>query len=293
MKKIKADIKELKQKENSTRGLYTSRVLVANVKGAVEGRSQASGGLVFRYDLNHCTGIEGPMAKFRYYNPSAPSSLVIADFTTGDYSKVANVVRSHVKITMRANYHTDIHVSCWEYRVESDTDIVMPTGWTLALQDMSNETTATAGPTLNTNSLIFPTDCPLLTDIWIMKLVSKKLLKVGQERTFFLAGPDKPFEYDPALFDNHPLEYQKQYGARGLLFRLHGPISHDSVVANEVTYGRAAVDVIQENVYVYDYEAGAGITFVETTEGLDDQTTAPQEGLSIYPSDPTQEGYAL
>lgn len=210
--------------------------------------------------LNNISNLETVCAQLRYYDPSDPSNLVVADFTTGTYFKEVLFVKCTLHVTIRCNYNLPVEVTVYRCDVKADTDQNPSDCLASGTPDMTNAT--------STNPLIYPSDINLLNDLWYVKKIHRSLIQAGAQRTFTMSV-DKPFNYDPHLTDTHALSFQRVFYGTAMLFRYRGVPAHDSV-ADEQGLQNCEVDVEMRRTWKVKYNAGADIKYIYTdTSGLD------------------------
>jgi len=229
--------------------------------------------------LAGCGVLEGVIDAVKYYDPTAPTTLVSANLLTGSYKKSIQFKKMHFTCMAKNNYVIPCYVDIYMFMPKADTSIVPETAMTNSLADSSN--------VAYTSPLIFPSDCYQLMDIWKIVKHKRMFLAPGAqcEVTF---SHNSSFNYDPSLVDSEAAEYQKRYGGYSGLIRVSGVLGHDSVTA-QVTNNKAGVDVQWTRIHTVVYDAGIDTTYIE----VDDNPGTIANTLQVTNMDTQQETYAL
>lgn len=242
---LKKQIKDLRQSMLSDQATHTHRRRdVLKVGCSV---NQVSNSLT---DSTATGTLEAAMANLRYYNPSAPATLVTADASTGTYTRQIHFKSIYEKLTIRNNYQIPAKVTVWSCVPRADTNTSPATFYSDAVSDQTISLAITS-------PLLFPTDMKLVRDNWNLKTVFKGILEPGKQRV--VKHQTKPFDYDPSNVDTHALAYQKKYGAHIFYIRVEGCIAHDSVNTGEYSTGQASIDTILDRKFVMTYDAGVNL----------------------------------
>lgn len=234
----------------------------------------------FSRSIGDTTSIEATLAQLKYYDPSAPTNLVTADFSTGAYHKEILFEKMSLKIKIRANYEIPLNVCVYHCSVKEDTS-------NSPVTIFSNGDTTISNSTSN-SPFLYPSDLPLFNDLWKIEKTEKCVIQAGREKEFNIYN-DKMITYDPSLTDAHSLTYQKNNGAKALFCRVWGCIAHDSV-ADEQGLQDVQYDFQMMRSYTLKYNAGADIKYVYVDEtGLSTFTTGanvcnPVEAQNQAPS---------
>lgn len=211
------------------------------------------------YALSDITDIEAVLAQLRYYDPTAPTNLVTADFATGSYQKEVLIELCSLNITTRANYTTPAEIVMYACRVKDDTSQTP-----LALMQAGDSDVSNVD--LN-NPQLYPSDIPLVTDLWKLKVLKKRHLEPGQQCSASISVK-KPFTYDPHVSDTHNLTYQRRYGGCGILLGVNGGLAHDTTL-DEQGLADTQVDIMIKRTYRVKYNAGASIKYIYVNDQLD------------------------
>ncbi len=244
---LKNQVKELKRIAESNMGtlLYRQRE-TARVLSGVNGLGQNS------FDGSQSTFLELVLAQLRYYDHEAPSALTTASGITGTYQKEFYFSRNYAKIMVRNNYQVPCKVTLYAVTPKGDTSLAPQTAFTQGLSDVGNPTA--------TSPLVYLTDSELFNDLWRIEKSKDFYIMPGTEAS--LSHSTKSFQYDPSMFDDHNLLYQKKFGSFAFIVRLTGVLAHDTVVTTEQTTIQAGVDVQIDSTWVVKYAAGVDIKFV-------------------------------
>lgn len=290
MKRVQKRLKEVEEIADGLTMVQTYRKSSYFNVSCVVGNQASGGGFVGQMNLNSCTEIEVGMKTLKWFNPALPGTLTEVDYTDGDLSRRVRILRSSLNLTCRANNGTDVILEIWEATPVGDTNVTAINAWSACLADQSYDTQDLDVCTTN-NSLVFPSDLPVLSKFWKFKSIRKGLLKVGQEWSYTMVN-NEPVSYDINLFDNHALEYIKGYKPKVLVYRLHGCIGHDSSDTTLVTSSAGGIDCRQLKTYVYEYNGGMDSQFLYTEETMDTLGLL-EVGDSGYPDDPTHSRYEV
>lgn len=259
-KGLKNQVKELKRLAESDMGTHidrvreTDRTLVASVNQKQFAQA----------NLINCSKIETALSNLKYYDPTAPTTLVTASAASGSFQKEFLVETAHCKFHFRNNYQIPARVCVYICRPKSDTSIGPFSAFTSGLTDVG-------GPSA-TSPLVYPTDSEQFNDLWTSVKTKKVLLQPGSE--FSMTHSAKSFQYDPSYFDSHNLEFIKKYGACAILISVEGVIGHDTTADEQGTL-LAGIDWYTDCTYKIKYAAGADIKQVVVTNNSDSFTNGP------------------
>lgn len=276
-KQMKKQLSQLRKLAESDTGLHIQRKRATGAHSASVGQCSYISQEIFRI-----TDMEAVIAQLRYYNPSAPSSLVTADGATGTYQKEFLFTKMYSMIRFMNNYQVPLRIVGYVCRVKSDTSITPATAFTNGLSDVGSPSA--------TSPLVYPSDSPQLGDLWMVKKKLDKLLLPGQSCSM-IHNHSKDVQYDPSLADSHALEYQKKYGGASFLWKVEGVVGHDSIVTTEQTNLQCSVDWEQHITYNVKYSAGADIKFIY----IDDEADATFTNGGLVSNCPVSDnqGYSL
>jgi len=258
LKKLQSQVKTLARANKADMGLLTYR-------SRTSGRNLAAENVTSYVDIAiwSTTYIESVLGQLRYYDPSAPSTLVQADGTTGSFMKDFYFKRAFCKLTVRNNYQSPAVIAVYNCCVKDDTSVQPYTAMTQGLTDV--------GAPSATSTLVWPTDSPQFRDLWRVDKTTKVTLQPGEECIVTHQIP--PFSYDPSLVDSHSQVFQTRYKGFGFLVRTCGVIGHDTV-ADQQGILPAGIDWTLDRSVQVEYSAGADIEYVYVTDSLDSMTTS-------------------
>ncbi len=243
-KTLTKKVKALTKMVNADNATHTHRMI--NTHFTTVGKNLAA------YDSIPChasADIETALTNLRYYDPATPGTLVTAAGGTGTFSRKFGVHALHSKLTIRANYQVPGKVTVYLLQPKVDTSIDPISAMTTGLADQGNPSV--------TSPSIYPTDSDNFRDLWSIVYSKSIVLQPGQERTF--TSNEKPFEYDPSLFDTHGLTFQKAARAKRWLIRTTGILAHDSTTGGLVGLNAFDADIFTESKYVFKYDAGTNL----------------------------------
>lgn len=224
--------------------------------------------------LNSLANLEDVLGQLRYFDPSSPATLVVSDFTAGTYFKEVMFVRCTLEMEIRSNYLTPTHVTAYDCRVRRDTASSPSSAFTQGDTDTSNKTFASV--------CLYPTDIPLVNDLWKLKKVYDGIIPAGGSRKVKIII-NKSFKYDPSLSDSQNLQYQKTFMASGVYLRYHGALAHDTSL-NEQGLQGAQIDYLIKRTWKVRYDGGADIKFIFIDDdGLTTMANASQVCASGNP----------
>lgn len=200
--------------------------------------------------INPVTFIETFCSQLRYYDPSAPGTLVTAAAGTGTYSRLVHFKNIYSKLELRNSYQVPCRVKVYLCKAKADTAISPLSYYTDGITDqvISGGDATTPG--------IHLTDIDTLTEQFSIKCLKDVILDTGASCS--VSASTGTFDYDPALVDTHALTYQKKYKSITFVIRVEGVIGHDTAAA-EYTNTASGVDVIQSIVANIVYDAGVNL----------------------------------
>lgn len=247
IKKLNKQVKKIRKLQEANMGRLTYRLINALDVDTSVGQVIYSSRV-----LNDKATIESVLGQLRFFDPTAPSTLVTADFTSGTYQKEILFEKTSKSVVLRNNYKVPINVVCYTVCVKEDTDQTPVSAMSSGVPDVSN--------VIYTSPWIIPSDVPLFRDLWRVDNTEKVTLEAGAEKKFKLYD-NKGFTYDPSYTDIHTLQYQTKNNCKALFFRLMGTVGHDTV-ADQQGIINASVDMLDIETYHVKYDAGADIEFV-------------------------------
>lgn len=214
---LKKQVKNIKQQLQHDFAYHTNRRIDSGVMLCSENQQQI-------YNLQTGTSvsyIEAAMALLRYYNPSAPGTLVTADASTGTYTRNVTIKNIGVKFRFKNNYQVPVNLVLYECYVKDDTSISPGTTVSNGLADQCISSPGVSG------MYVYPTDSNQFNDIWSVKKTTQWLLQPGSAKNYTMNTGS--FAYDPSLIDSHALTYQKGNKGAVLMIRIFGDPGHDTV----------------------------------------------------------------
>lgn len=255
---LKKQLKEVKRLAESDMGTHIHRIREITEQNSGDNLQNVSFHSAFDADL--CKTV---VAQLRYYNPTSPSTLTVADSGAATYQREFYFKRSHSRITLRNNYRVPCLATVYECRPRADTDIDPNTVMSSGLADLSNVS--------NNSPLVFPHDVIALTDLWRVKRRKRVLLDAGKQCSVSMAAG--PYQFDPSLFQLHDLKYMTRFKAGTWLVIIQGVPAHGT--STDVQgIAQSGVEVMVDNTYRVKYPAGADIQFVFITDNSDSFSSA-------------------
>lgn len=258
--KMQKQISSIKRTANSDQGTLVYRRLTADRIRQVADSVQGVG-LV---DLSNASILETVLGQLRYYNPSAPATLVTADGTTGAYYKRFMFTKVYTNIMIRNNYQVPVEATMYICAIKQDTNITPTTAWSNGMTDISNVTSGSLGT--------YPTDSNQFIELWKIAKKTTRRLNPGESMTLTYGVPS--FTYDPSYADSHGSSYLTTHHNYACMIVVHGAVGHDTITA-EVGKSQSGVDMFQTTTFKVEYPAGADIKYVYVdTSGVSTFTNA-------------------
>lgn len=248
VKALAKTVRRIQSRVNTSLSTYVNRV---NGSGRIV--SSANQNTLTSIVFGNTTHTEGAVDNLKYFNPSAPGTLITADLTSATYMQDIQM-NIHGVIEFRNNYQVPCDLAVYLCSVKNDTNITPSTAVTNGLADVGNPDSS--------SPFIWPTDSPQLTDLWKIESTKKMRLEPGQG--FQMSKNSGWFNYDPSLIDSHALSHQKGIKTFAYLIRIQGVIGHDDV--NNTLYGLlpGGVDYTWTRTTKVRYNSGgADITTIE------------------------------
>jgi len=266
VKSIKKKLRSLEHSENASLGQLTYRNLRAyRVVAATASEQKVADSLA----VNNITAYESVLGELLYYNPSAPATLVNAAGTSGTYQKDFLFKTVFGKLTLKNNYQTDCKVLVYLCTPRADTSQSPSSAWTDGIANDAGNVSAI------TDVGNLPSDFDTFRDFWKAKRVTSQVLAPGQSVQVSNAVND--VNYDPSFSDSHALLYQTKIKAFQWLVIVRGNVGHDTVDSSEVGLLQCGVDILQEETYVVNYDAGINLSYVHVNSTLDTFTNGGVE----------------
>lgn len=258
-KTIATKIKNIERRIRELTSLHIFRKLNS---GSI---ASASNGCAYgSFELNRASDIEESLANLRFFDPSAPGTLITANGATGTYSRNFEIKSSFI-LKIKNNYQVPVTVRCWYFDIKADTNITPLVAFTDGL--------ANVGSPSSTDPLTFPSDSDMLSDLWKGKGASMWHLKPGEFKYVHLYA--MPIMYDPATYDSHNTAYQRHNKSKAVLLRVEGDIGHDRTTSSLRGTLNAGVDWEGKHTYYIKYSSGgADLKTVNISNNLDTFTDA-------------------
>lgn len=254
---LKKQVKSLTRSIKSTMGtlIYrkrtTERLLTSiNEKGYGIAQNQV--------DMNL---YETVLGELRFFNPSAPGTLIQGSGASGTYFREYNFKNVTSKLCAKNNYQVPCKFTVMLMCSKEDTSINPATAFQNGLVDVGNPSSQ--------SQLTYFTDSDEFNKLWSIKKTKKKLLQPGQELK--ISHSYKDMMYDPAVFDSHSLTFQNKYKTFCWLIKVEGRLGHDTS-ADQQGLTQAGVDIVVDNVLKVEYDAGCDLKFIVVSDGSDSFT---------------------
>lgn len=196
------------------------------------------------------SSFESAVGNLRFFNPSVPGTLTVADASSGTYSRDIHFSSVYSGIEIRNNYMVPAKVKVYLAVPKQDTNISPLTYYSDGITDQ-----VVAGGSA-TSPCLTPNEIDLVKESWSIKLLKNKELPPG--KSFKVSHTVNDINYDPAMYDTHALAYQKKYKSFGFIVRIEGVLGHDTV-ADQQGIVKCAVDIQATKVWKITYDAGANL----------------------------------
>lgn len=253
--------------ENASLGTFTHRIIKPLASAITDAKSQNYGVTsIFGHDMNM---FNDSIQHLKYYDPSTPGTLTIADGKTGTYDRRFLFKSVHVSITCRNNYQSDCLLKVYLLTPKQSSSIAPLTAW-------QSGVTANGDTSLTSYLQIgqYPNDYSDFKDVWNAKLHCKATLSAGQSMT--CSHGFKDVEYDPTAFASHSAQYQSKYKNFMFLVVVQGTTGHTSTATGIL---QAGVDITRYTTRVIQYDAGVNHSYQKVENDLGDMTTGSVQSL--------------
>lgn len=259
VKRLTKRVNDLSKLTNEALSTLTFRNI-----GAQKLQSGVNAQAVTTVNLCQVAAMESILAFAKFYDPSNPGTLITGNLSTGGYSRKIHFKSVHMRLDIRSSYQVPMEVRVYACTCSDDTDYSPSQAWTNGVADSSNLTSIT-------DPYSYPSDCVGGT-IWNYKLVKKCELKPGQHTT--VSQSVKAFDYDPSLYDNHALDYQRHIGKGAtLMIVCNSVLAHDTV-ADQQGIGAGAIDIQYRGRWVINYNSGGPpIKYLHVSNAMDTSFT--------------------
>lgn len=260
-KTLSKKVKSLQQSNANTITKFISREY-----GSSRISTNDNAGDYYYTDTNFTSFLENAIINMKWFNPSAPGTLVSVDYSSGTFSKNIFVTSSTLTLTARNNCRVPALCHFWYCLLKGDTSLD-------PRQLIINSVSDNGNMTVNSLSLM-PSDCDQLHDLWKVKKAKSMILQPGQQTSVFMKSPK--FKYNPAVTDSHAQEYQMSNKPIAILMKVQGVPAHDQTnFASEIgVIGVRNVDVTFKRTIKFEYDGGANITQYFEDNNLDSFTNA-------------------
>lgn len=231
-------------------------------------------------DVWNTTLCETALTNLKFFNASAPATLVTGSGASGTYHRDYHFAKVHVKLTLRNNYQVPIKVDARVYVPRRDTDQNVAQCFTAGLADVGNPS--------STSTMVYPSDSPILTELWKAVKTFSRIIQPGKE--YQMTYTAKPYDYQVDLSDVHNLTYTRKHKSMVLGIRTQGVLGHDTGLP-ELDTLEAGVDGEVMTTAVIKYDAGVDITTIE----LDDNGATAFTNGGVVSSKPVSDniGYSI
>lgn len=251
LKAVAKEVNSLKKRVSTMNTLYTKKY---RAFGSLTAATNQTGYVATA--LNNSGVVNGVIDAVKYFNPSAPSTLINVDLTAPTYQQKVRIVRSHLSYTIRNNFSVPCYVDAYFLKVKKDTSIDPDTAMSNSLADMSN-----AGLT---SSQIYPSDCHDFKDLW--RIIKHKRIRLDAGKEFIFSAACPSFEYDISLSDSQTESYLKYMHASCIMIRVEGIVGHGST--SGVDMMQCGVDYEVRRIHTVEYSGGVNTEYIE----VDDNT---------------------
>lgn len=213
--------------------------------------------------INDLAITETILGQLRYYDPSTPGTLLVADFTSGTFQRKVHIDRIVAMLTLRNNYQTQAKVTVYTCKALNDTSISPTSAYVNGMNDSGNDTAGT-------NPLSYITDSPQFKELW--KIVKKNVFVMSPGDEVIVSSNPKGYWYDASLADSHNLTYQREFNSHAYAIFVQGVLSHDSAVANEQGLAQCGIDYNLQRTFQVKYDAGVNIQYTYVSNNYDTPT---------------------
>lgn len=254
VRKLEKKVKMLWKLADNVTGKFTSRTSAYDIRTNLENKVDWT-----TFTTGAGSQIEVALEELTYYDPATPASFKTAAFGNGLQEKEVMGLGHTMKLEVKANYEIPASVEIWLCTVKTDTSTDPFNSFVAGL---SNSSSATI-----TSPQVYPHDSKVLTDLWHIKRVVKRILLPGDSVVY--SHTSEPYTYDPSLFDTQVSAFQKRFKSIGFLLRLTGLLGHDSTITTQQGLTQARVDIQLNRTYKFKYAAGTDTTSQFIVDGED------------------------
>lgn len=263
-KKLAKQVRDLSKKVNNGQGILT--YYARDAAAVIATANTQSYSTVASVGVGQ---LETALAELRFFNPSAPGTLIQGSGASGTYSR-KYMFDVYGKLHVRNNYQVPCIVTIYTCVVKDDTSITPTVAFTQGLVDVGNPS--------NTSQLLYLTHSPQFNQLWKIASTKRLILQAGQELD--MTHSTGKFQYDPALTDSHADDFQAKNKAFAFVVRVDGVLAHDSSAA-QYGFSAGGVDCVWTFKYTIRYEAGVDISYIVVADAVDSFTNGAL--VSSYP----------
>lgn len=253
---VKKQLSELKKQVSASNG-----TLIYRKRGTTRVLSLANQQANSNSESMGVTNLEAVLGQLRFFNPSAPTTLVQASGASATYYREYMFKSIYTNTLVRNNYQIPCKVTVYTVIPREDTSQAPLTTFTNGLADVGNPSSS--------SPLVFLTDSDEFNDLWKIVKSKSKILLPGEQ--MHLMHSVKNILYSPATYDSHVLTYQRRFGSYVQIVRVEGCLAHD-LLADEQGFSLAGVDVAWETKYEVIYDAGIDLKFIYLDDSADSFT---------------------
>lgn len=210
------------------------------------------------------------LAQLKFFDPNNPTVLLTATQASGTYQRNSLFKSITSKITCKNNYQSDCKIKVYLCKVKDDTDQSPLQAYVNGIAKSVYKPAPDLPLVTDTGS--YPTDCNLVNDLYSLSVLHSSVLNPGQ--SVVCTHTVNNVEYDSSTAAVHALDYQREYKAFGFLVCISGGICHDT---DDIGLIKAAVDIVNEDIYKVSYNAGSNITYVYNLTTWPDSLTSPKQ----------------
>lgn len=249
LKAVKKKVSRLSRQLESTSAVFTSRI-----RSTHHLRAAVNSNLTIDFSNGGTIGqLESGCNSLPYWNP-ATNLIINQDAGAGTYQREITA-SMYTKLTLRNNYQVPCNIRVYLCLPKDDTSLGPVVLYQNGIADQ--------GGISHTSTLAYPSDSEMLKEMWSLKC-TKRTLQPGQEMS--LSHFKAPFQYDFSKTDTHALSYQKRYNGYSWLIRITGVLGHDTVTTNEQGILASGIDLVEDVVFKYFYDAGKDLRFIKVAD---------------------------
>lgn len=212
-------------------------------------------------EIIQMSSYEAVLAQLRFFNPSAPATLIQGSGAVGTYTRDYLFSSIYTKVDAMNNYQVPCRCTMYLCTPKEDTNITPTTAFTNGLADVGNPSA--------TSHLVFLSDSDEFTKLWKIHRSKTRILTPGQGMS--IISSYKNMLYDPSVFDSHSLSYQRKYRCYVILVKVEGVLGHDTS-ADQQGFLQAGVDISADTKFVVTYDAGIDLKYIYVADASDSFT---------------------